>query len=219
MLAALAIAALSAVALTPASADAAVGNGPAGLTIGLTQASSASFGSEMAVSSRFDAAVMADTATHPSGDVSSLAQGAGLALVAEPAPVAPVAPKATVAKQSAPAAPKSSVTVVTTDSESQWSTAHLDSVCTAALATYGVPEADWAWVIAANRNIVYRESRNRPGARSAGDSYAGLHQWSASWGTTEERINGNWSVNRFVQVYAQGGKAKVRQHWASTVGL
>lgn len=226
--------ALLAISVTPASADAAVGQDPEMLTLGLTGASSASFEDEMAVESRFSIGAIAEDASTASMDVAELATTGGIALVGEPAKPEPVkaapvaaAKKSTtasaVAKTTKPAAAatavKASVPVITADSDRKWSTAHLDSVCRAALAEYGVPKAEWDWVIAANRNIAYRESGNRPGARSASGAYAGLHQWSSSWGKLELRLDGDWSVYRFVKVYDEGGKSKIRQHWPSTVGL
>ena len=231
----LALVALLAISVTPASADAAVGQDSETLTLGLTGASSASFEDEMAVESRFDVDAIADDSAIEAVDVADLTTSGGIALVDEPADAAPVA-KVAVAAKAAPVkvaartvakttaaktttAIRSSVPVVYTDTDRKWSTAHLDSVCRAALAAYGVPKAQWDWVLAANRNIVYRESGNRPGAQSASGEYAGLHQWSSSWGKLEMRLDGEWSVYRFVKVYDDGGKAKIRQHWPSTVGL
>lgn len=114
-------------------------------------------------------------------------------------------------------APLTQVPAITKDSPKKWSTAHLDAVCRAALAYYEVPESEWAWVIAANRNVAYRESGNRPGAISGTGTFQGMHQWSPDWADTE-RLDGNWSVTRFVKVYAVGGKAKIRQHWKATLG-
>lgn len=109
------------------------------------------------------------------------------------------------------------VRIVTTDSANKWSTAHLDAVCRAALTEYGVAESEWNWVLAANRNVAFRESGNRPGAKSANGKYWGMHQWNSDWADTE-RVDGEWSVYRFVKVYADGGKAKIRQHWKATIG-
>jgi hypothetical protein len=36
-------------------------------------------------------------------------------------------------------------------------------------------------------------------------------------GTAEQRLDPVWSCYRFVRVYAEGGEAKIRQHWKATV--
>ena len=49
--------------------------------------------------------------------------------------------------------------------------------------------------------------------------HAGLHQWARSWhGTRAQKFNGVWSCKRFMKVVVDGGQAKVRQHWAQTIG-
>ena len=118
---------------------------------------------------------------------------------------------------SAAQVPGTEVRIVKSDSAEKWSTAHLDAVCRAALLEYGVPTDEWNWVLAANRNVAFRESGNRPAAKSASGSYWGMHQWNDNW-ADDERVDGTWSVYRFVRVYAEGGKAKIRQHWEQTIG-
>lgn len=110
-----------------------------------------------------------------------------------------------------------SVPTVTEGTEERWTTAQLDAVASEALAAWGIPTEEWAWVLEANRVVAFRESGNRPGAIGASGKYQGMHQWSPSWAGTE-RLDGTWSVKRFVEVYAKGGKAKIRQHWKATIG-
>jgi len=113
--------------------------------------------------------------------------------------------------------PRASAPIITNDSKTVWSTDRLDRVAREALEHYGVPKAEWNWVLAANRQVAFRESRNRPGAVSSSGTYQGLHQWSPSWGG-EVRLNGEWSVKRFVKAYADGGKPNIRRHWKATIG-
>lgn len=111
----------------------------------------------------------------------------------------------------------SSVPVITEDSNTVWSTERIDSIAREALKYYGIPESEWAWVLAANQKVAFRESRNRPGAISASGTFQGMHQWSPSWGGAE-RLDGEWSIRRFVKAYDDGGKANIRRHWKSTIG-
>ena len=113
--------------------------------------------------------------------------------------------------------PGANVPIITEDSKTVWSTAHIDRVAREALESYGVPEAEWNWVLAANRKVAFRESRNRPGAISSTGTFQGMHQWSPSWGKAV-RLDGEWSIKRFVKAYVDGGKANIRKHWKSTIG-
>ena len=219
--------ALGALVPTSALADVSVNSGGS-LVLGLTAASATAVSEEMDVESRFDVADMVDPGSvtgSEDGQTDLANSGTGsVASVSVPKPPTVTArpTKTTTTKTSSKTTAKktysSSVPIITTDSERQWSTAHLDQVAKEALAHYDVPKAEWSWVLAANRNVAYRESKNRPGAKSSGGDYQGMHQWSDAWGGAN-RLDGEWSVYRFVRVYAEGGRAKIRQHWSATVGL
>lgn len=73
------------------------------------------------------------------------------------------------------------------------------------------------WIVPVGLQVAWKESTYNPSAVSPCGNYVGLVQFGPHWGG-DERFSAEWSVNRFVKVYADGGKQKIRQHWKATVG-
>ena len=90
--------------------------------------------------------------------------------------------------------------------------AQVRSLLKAAAKHYGVD----SWIVTAGLQVAWGESRFRPDARNG--QYVGIMQFGASWGSEAKRLDPEWSIYRFVRVYAEGGKQKVRQHWKATIG-
>ena len=108
----------------------------------------------------------------------------------------------------APAAPKQT-------SAGAWTADKVAETIRAAAAEYGLDDKQTAWIVETGVRVAYRESTYRPDARNG--QYLGLFQFNAAWGTAEQRLDPVWSCYRFVRVYAEGGEAKIRQHWKATV--
>ena len=108
----------------------------------------------------------------------------------------------------APAAPKQT-------SAGAWSADKVAATLRAAAAEYGLDDKQTAWIVDTGVRVAYRESTYRPDARNG--QHLGLYQFNAAWGTAEQRLDPVWSCYRFVRVYAEGGEAKIRQHWKATV--
>lgn len=89
--------------------------------------------------------------------------------------------------------------------------AQVRSLLEAAQAKYGVDD----WIISAGLKVAWGESRYNPDARNG--QYVGIMQFGSSWGSEAKRLDPTWSIDRFVRVYAEGGKAKIRQHWRATI--
>lgn len=96
-----------------------------------------------------------------------------------------------------------------------WSSAKVRSTLEAACAKYGITGSDKAWIVAAGLKVAWGESRYNPSARNG--SHLGIMQFRPEWGTAAQRLNGTWSLYRFVRVFRDGGKAKIQQHWAATI--
>lgn len=108
----------------------------------------------------------------------------------------------------APAAPKQT-------SAGAWTADKVAATLRAAAAEYGLDDKQTAWIVDTGVRVAYRESTYRPDARNG--QHLGLYQFNAAWGTAEQRLDPVWSCYRFVRVYAEGGEAKIRQHWKATV--
>jgi len=109
----------------------------------------------------------------------------------------------------APAAPKQT-------SASAWSADKVAATLRAAAAEYGLDDKQTEWIVATGVRVAYKESTYRPDARNG--QYLGLFQFGDAWAPAAQRLDPVWSCYRFVRVYADGGEAKIRQHWASTIG-
>lgn len=83
---------------------------------------------------------------------------------------------------------------------------------------YGITGKDRAWVIEAWMRVTWSESRWNPSAQNPNSTACGIAQFLAAWGDKEKRLDPLWSAHRFARVYAEGGKAKIRQHWKATIG-
>lgn len=108
----------------------------------------------------------------------------------------------------APAAPKQT-------SAGAWSADKVAATLRAAAAEYGLDDKQTAWIVETGVRVAYRESTYRPDARNG--QYLGLFQFGSAWASAEQRLDPVWSCYRFVRVYAEGGEAKIRQHWKATV--
>jgi hypothetical protein len=137
----------------------------------------------------------------PQPDWERITEHAQSILNPEPAPSVAPTPRATVTPKPSRRAGKLSEAEVRT---------LLENAC----AKYGVATD---WIVPVGLQVAWRESTYNPGAVSASGTYVGLFQFGPPWGG-EERFSAEWSANRFVKVYADGGKAKIRQHWRATVG-
>ena len=118
--------------------------------------------------------------------------------------------KAVPQKAPAPKAP-----AVQQTSTGAWSRDRVAATLTAAAAKYGLDDEQTAWIVDTGVRVAYRESRYQPAVVNA-SGHAGLFQFSSAWGG-DERLDPVWSCYRFVRVYAEGGEAKIRQHWKATV--
>ena len=96
-----------------------------------------------------------------------------------------------------------------------WSREKVASTLTAAAQQYGLTDTETAWIVETGCRVAYRESTYRPDARNG--QYLGLFQFGSAWGTASQRLDPVWSCYRFVRVYAEGGEAKILQHWRATV--
>jgi len=96
-----------------------------------------------------------------------------------------------------------------------WSREQVASTLTAAAKQYGLDDVQTAWIVETGCRVAYKESTYRPDARNG--QHVGLFQFGSAWGTVAERLDPVWSCYRFVRVYAEGGEAKIRQHWRATV--
>ena len=124
-----------------------------------------------------------------------------------------VARKAAAVPQAAPA-PKPPTVQQT--SAGAWSRDKVAATLAAAAASYGLDDKQTAWIVDTGVRVAYRESTYQPDARNASGA-AGLFQFMPSWAPLEQRLDPVWSCYRFVRVYAEGGEAKIRQHWKATV--
>ena len=80
----------------------------------------------------------------------------------------------------------------------------------------GIPGEEWAWLEDAIPAITKRESGWRTDAANPTSSALGIAQFLDAWGADRYRRDAVWSIDRMVRVYQDGGKAKIRQHWAAT---
>ncbi|MBN2840989.1 MAG: hypothetical protein JXP37_08560 [Coriobacteriia bacterium] len=101
--------------------------------------------------------------------------------------------------------------------EGAWTREQVASTLTAAAKGHELTAEETAWVVETGVRVAYRESTFRPDARNG--QYLGLFQFGDAWGSSTQRLDPVWSCYRFVKVYADGGEAKIIQHWASTVGV
>lgn len=97
-----------------------------------------------------------------------------------------------------------------------WSREQVASTLRTACAHYSLEPDETAWVVTTGLRIAYRESRYRPGAINP-SGCVGLFQFNSGFGAVGNRLDPVWSCYRFVRVYAEGGEAAVRRHWAATV--
>jgi len=142
----------------------------------------------------------AHLAESPQPDWERITEFAQSVLHPEPAPQPVVTPRASVTPKPA--------------RQGKLSEAEVRRLLENACAKYGVPTE---WIVPVGLQVAWRESTYNPGAVSASGTYVGLFQFGTSWGG-DERFSAEWSANRFVKVYAKGGKAKIRQHWKATTG-
>lgn len=98
-----------------------------------------------------------------------------------------------------------------------WSRDQVAATLRAAAAEYELSASDTEWVVETGCRVAYRESTYRTGAQNASGA-AGLFQFMPAWGSLENRLDPVWSCYRFVRVFRDGGEAKIRQHWSSTIG-
>ena len=103
---------------------------------------------------------------------------------------------------------------VTAPSGSVWTREKVEVTLLLACEHHGIPKEKHAWLIQKGADIAYRESTYRTDARNG--QHIGLFQFNNAWATEAQRLDPVWSCYRFVQVYKDGGEAKIRQHWAST---
>lgn len=87
----------------------------------------------------------------------------------------------------------------------------------AACERYDITGSDRTWIVNAGIRIASRESGNSPGAVSPNGEYVGIYQFGSDWSSMENRLDADWSINRFVKVYKDGGQAKIYQHWRATI--
>jgi hypothetical protein len=97
----------------------------------------------------------------------------------------------------------------------KWSKADVEWVTRRALRDYDIPAREHAWVVAAAVRVATRESGRRPKARNG--QHLGMMQFNSGWKGGDKRLDGKWSVYRFVRVYRDGGKAAIRRHWKATI--
>lgn len=86
-----------------------------------------------------------------------------------------------------------------------------------------VPKGKRKWMERAAVDIIFalpgkpaHESNGNAKARN-GD-YRGIAQMDIDWGSVKRREQPVTAIRMMVRSYKQGGKAKVRQHWAATLG-
>lgn len=96
-----------------------------------------------------------------------------------------------------------------------WSRSQVAATLRAAANSYGLSASDTEWIVSAGCSVAYKESTYNTQARNG--QHLGLFQFNNNWGSAANRLDGTWSCYRFVRVFRDGGKTKIRQHWAATI--
>ena len=125
--------------------------------------------------------------------------------------------------QAIPQSSRGSVPEVSETSGGVWTKGQVQASLAASCDSRGVKGSDKSWVLEKGAKIAWAESPYNTQAKNKSSSATGLMQFLSGWGTSscahgvsDWRRCGHCSCDVFVRTFVQGGKAKIRQHWAAT---